>query len=720
MDQLPYQLRLETGGDALFVYAGHVIKPPVFEVDGKVVVAGVYTWSEPVYKNVSDEVLEMTVSGRVGGGLELTVRFRLTPKNRVLRFQYQLKGEGKRLTKETSNGEDHLSYLKAKLDVSDSKTTEVRLSEYLEPAHTYTADERTIGQLDFSNERCFMGPILTNVTENGSFLLAYEHGSQVPDAFVKFHLQSNGEVSLNAKKGNYYSEYDLSKGFTSIWLEVLSVKGGDENALAAEYREFVLKYMSTSYSRKPYIFYNTWNAQERDRFWRNKDYHNGMNEEFIMKDIDVAHSMGIEVYVMDVGWFHKSGDWKIHPKYFPNGIKPIKDKLDSYGMKLGMWFEPKSAALSSILLQGSEDCIMSWHGKQYQPDVIWDSEESHQLCLISEYADKFADKLIERAHAYGITYFKWDAISQYGCDSPNHNHGTEFNSRKERADNYAFNLGLAMVHIVQKVIDAIPEAIVDFDVTEGSRFVGLSFLSVGKFFLINNGASAVNFDMPFPPRYHIEDPGYKPNTNIMFYPGPARTWTCRTPLTYDKWVPSILFLVHYYPDDTVPKQLQKDENLARYSNGAEDECFEVNVGADNQKINVGSLILGHNGIWGDLQSVSDIGIKRIRKYLDQYKRLRDEITLATLLCDGKVGGNPETYEKINPATGKGVVVIFSSSFGLPFSARLTGRYTYLTKHKVDKTIWHDCEGLDVTHTPEAHALISVTFHNASARMVFFG
>src|SRR3954454_24351038 len=91
----------------------------------------------------------------------------------------------------------------------------------------------------------------------------------------------------------------------------------------------------------------------------------------------------------------------------------------------------------------------------------------------------------------------------------------------------------------------------------------------------------------------------KSRTGIyFFYPGPARTWICRSPLTYDRWLPSILLLTHYFPDDP----------------------------ASSQMVNVASLILGQNGIWGDLPKVSEAGIAGIAEIIRRYKEVRDDIT----------------------------------------------------------------------------------------------
>ncbi len=89
------------------------------------------------------------------------------------------------------------------------------------------------------------------------------------------------------------------------------------------------------------------------------------------------------------------------------------------------------------------------------------------MCLVSPYSDAFAESLIRVAQETGVRYFKWDAIGQYGCDSPHHGHGTELNTQEERSDSYAFQLPLQLARIVEKVSAAFPDTIVDLDVTEG-------------------------------------------------------------------------------------------------------------------------------------------------------------------------------------------------------------------------------------------------------------
>jgi alpha-galactosidase len=319
---------------------------------------------------------------------------------------------------------------------------------------------------------------------------------------------------------------------------------------------------------------------------------------------------------------------------------------------------------------------MSWNGEVYDPRPVWETEESQQLCLVSRYWKAFADELIRLNREVGVTYFKWDAIHQYGCNAAGHFHGTEEHTPEERAERYAFELSRYMSRVVDRVVSACPEAIVDFDITEGHRAVGLGFLASGKYFIINNG-----------PYYRsLDDPQYAPGggmgSNVFVFPGPARARLCRTPLDYDKWLPSTLFLTHYLPDDPPSSQM----------------------------INLASLILGQNGIWGDLPDVSEAGVALFGRILGLYKQVRADITVADPVCKGVIGGSPEIHEKINPVTGRGAVCVFSA---------VAGSYRYVTERTAAMPYWAS-DGVEVFIDADGRAKLDITFTEPGAGLVFFG
>ncbi len=651
--------------------------PAAFELDGKQISADVRHFSPtgaPIH--LGNGVTEYSFEGAFtqDPNLHLGIEFQINEATPVIRFRYTLKsGQPKSLTAKSDAND--LTYLQTSLK-QFPQAEEVRLSNFAELTHSYELSEEKIADGNFEDSSALMGPILAATDGSRSFLLAYEHGSTVPDAFLEYRLSPDRSVSLNAVKGNYFpgQTIDPDHPYKTVWFETAAQQGSLDE-LASVYRNFVLKYLTqNTESRKPYIFYNTWNFQERNKFWNSKTFIESMNEDRMLNEIDIAHRMGVEVFVLDSGWYSMAGDWTVSSERFPNGLKAVKAKLDSYGMKLGLWIGPNEAESSSQVVRDHPEWRMSKDGIVGKPRNDWGPQKNDEMCLVSGYADVLADHLIRLAHETGVTYFKWDGVDQYGCSDPHHNHGSESNTHQERADSYAFQLIQSMNRIAEKVAAAVPGVIVDFDVTEGGRAMGLSFLSSGKFFLINNGPYYPNYDMPID--------WDKTYSNIFVQQGQARTWITRTPLTFDKWIPSVLFLTHYFPDD--PQQWQE--------------------------VDVASLILGQNGIWGDLPKVSDSGVAYIGGMIARYKQVRDDITQSDPVVTGIVSASPEIHEKISASTGRGAVVIFATR---------TGTYRYITRQKVVNDHWTS-DGVSVTRDSQGRAKIEATFQKPGAKILFFG
>ncbi len=230
-----------------------------------------------------------------------------------------------------------------------------------------------------------------------------------------------------------------------------------------------------------------------------------------------------------------------------------------------------------------------------------------------------------------------------------------------------------MTQAAAEISDAIPGAIVDMDVTESGRAFGLGFLAAGKFFLVNNGPYLFDYDLPMDKE--------KDNWNLFFYPGPARTWIARTPLALDKWIPSTLLLTHYFPDDP----------------------------ANLQELNIASMILGQDGIWGDLTAISREGVRVMARLIGRYKQVSDDMASADPVVTGLVSGSPEIHEKI-AANGRGAVVLFATAPGV---------YEYTTRHAVNSEHWSS-NPVAVRALGDGRAHITAEFDEPGARIVYFG
>lgn len=109
---------------------------------------------------------------------------------------------------------------------------------------------------------------------------------------------------------------------------------------------------------------------------------NRANEEIVLKEVDMAHEAGIELFVLEGGWTgtedidspvndgqaHRLGfgTWTVNKKRFPNGLKAISDRVHSYGMKFGLWIEPESVFPLNELVKEHPDWIVGYDNRELE------------------------------------------------------------------------------------------------------------------------------------------------------------------------------------------------------------------------------------------------------------------------------------------------------------------------------------------------------------------
>ncbi|MBV9937724.1 MAG: alpha-galactosidase [Acidobacteriaceae bacterium] len=148
------------------------------------------------------------------------------------------------------------------------------------------------------------------------------------------------------------------------------------------------------------VLYNSWEATEFN-----------VNEQGQKALAEKAAKLGVELFVMDDGWFGKRntdraglGDWFVNKEKFPNGLNPLIEYVNKLGMDFGLWVEPEMVNPDSDLYRAHPDWVMNFPGRPR-------SELRNQLVLnlarsdVRDYIYSALDKL---ASDYKIKYFKWD------------------------------------------------------------------------------------------------------------------------------------------------------------------------------------------------------------------------------------------------------------------------------------------------------------------------
>jgi alpha-galactosidase len=125
-------------------------------------------------------------------------------------------------------------------------------------------------------------------------------------------------------------------------------------------------YMRTHVLPKPHVaelppvMYNSWSV-----FRFNIDVAQQMNL------VDTAADVGCEVYMVDDGWFSTRdnetsglGDWWPSKAKFPNGLKPLIDKVKSRGMQFGLWVEPEMVNEKSELFSKHPEWVIQFPNRE--------------------------------------------------------------------------------------------------------------------------------------------------------------------------------------------------------------------------------------------------------------------------------------------------------------------------------------------------------------------
>jgi alpha-galactosidase len=128
--------------------------------------------------------------------------------------------------------------------------------------------------------------------------------------------------------------------------------------------------------------------------WDSWAYGTEINEETLRRNADQAAKLGIELFVVDLGWARMLGDWREDPRKFPSGLRALSDYVHGLGMKFGLHFAFGEAMAEAPILQvrGHEDwpssVNYSYYGAQslclaHEPVRKWIVEQA--VRLIDEY-----------------------------------------------------------------------------------------------------------------------------------------------------------------------------------------------------------------------------------------------------------------------------------------------------------------------------------------------
>ena len=203
------------------------------------------------------------------------------------------------------------------------------------------------------------------------------------------------------------------------------------------------------------VLLNSWEAAYFD-----------IDEKKLLKLAKAGKEIGIELFVMDDGWFgtrnddkQSLGDWEVNQKKLPHGLKGLCDKIKALDMDFGIWVEPEMINVDSNLYRNHPDWVMEIPGKAH-------AEGRNQRILdLSNptVQDYIIQKMTEVFSSADITYVKWDMNRIF---SDYYSQYLEANRQGECAHRYI----LGLYHVMQTLTERFPNILFEGCSAGGNRF----------------------------------------------------------------------------------------------------------------------------------------------------------------------------------------------------------------------------------------------------------
>lgn len=303
----------------------------------------------------------------------------------------------------------------------------------------------------------FMALLAPNTTEASgdvyAFALCYS-GSFTADVSVDSFGMARAQIGINP----FNFSWTLDAGNVFQTPEAYLCYSADGlDGMSRQFHSLVHRRITTgkfASAHRP-ILVNNWEATYFD-----------FNEEKLLSLARCAKDVGIELFVLDDGWFgHREsdnsslGDWFDNTHKLPQGLRHLSDEIHALGLKFGLWVEPEMISPDSELYRAHPDwCIHAGDRMRI--------ESRHQLVLDltrQDVRDYIVSVITDALRRGNVDYVKWDMnrnINMWGSSQLSPERQTELGHR--------YMLGL--YEIMQTIISRFPDVLFESCAGGGGRF----------------------------------------------------------------------------------------------------------------------------------------------------------------------------------------------------------------------------------------------------------
>ena len=224
-----------------------------------------------------------------------------------------------------------------------------------------------------------------------------------------FEIDNKNKLRIISGINPYASEYLLKPNEvfkTPDFYFTYSLSG--KGQASRNFHDWARKYQVKDGGKDRMTLLNNWEATYFD-----------FNEEKLVKLMDDAVKLGVDMFLLDDGWFankyprssdHQGlGDWEETADKLPNGIGYLTETAKKKGIKFGIWIEPEMVNPKSELYEKHKDWVIHLPNREeyyFRNQLVLDLSNPK----VQDYVFNVVDNLMTQYP--DIAFFKWD------CNSP--------------------------------------------------------------------------------------------------------------------------------------------------------------------------------------------------------------------------------------------------------------------------------------------------------------
>ncbi|MGL4671494.1 alpha-galactosidase [Cetobacterium sp.] len=310
----------------------------------------------------------------------------------------------------------------------------------------------------------------SSVNSNPFIALKRKETTEFSGEVYGFNLVYSGNHIEMVEK-NQYDKLRVSMGMNPFNFNWTLLKGDEFQS-----PEVVMSYSNTGMNGLSLNYHRLYRERLARGVWRDKvrpvllnnweATYFDFNEEKILDIAKKAKELGVELFVLDDGWFgarnHDKaglGDWWSNLEKIPSGVEGLSKKVEEMGIKFGLWFEPEMVNKDSELYRNHPNWILRAPNRKNTP-----SRNQHTLDLgredVREYLYEKISKILRESK---ISYVKWD------MNRPMTEVWSEvIDSTKQGEVFHRYILGL--YELLEKLTTEFPEVLFESCASGGNRF----------------------------------------------------------------------------------------------------------------------------------------------------------------------------------------------------------------------------------------------------------